>query len=177
MENEAVLLVAKVVIGLSFALSSTSKFRNLASFQRTISNFHIVPNRLIKTLSVFIMFVEFIIVLLLIINDWTSRVSFLIALGLLFVFTLGIVRVLSLHIYTSCSCFGTNQENLSYTDVVRNLLLGTCALGGFVATLHLPFEGSSLPIYSSLLLIFVGCLLTIVAVNMHQLLSLVTFKA
>lgn len=124
------LTFCRVVIGLTFGVSSVSKVLNIAQFKQAISNFHILPRWLSGVAAMLFLCSEFAIVALVFIGGPLLILGFSLALGLLLFFCLALASVLARGIRTTCNCFGASMKEVSTFDVWRNIGLMICALVG-----------------------------------------------
>jgi uncharacterized membrane protein YphA (DoxX/SURF4 family) len=124
------LAFCRVVIGLVFVMSSVSKVLNHTQFRQAVSNFHILPGRLSGVAAVLFLCGEFAVVVSVVIGGTFLLPGFYLAIFLLLLFCFALISVLHRHIRTSCNCFGSKNNSVSATDVLRNIGLITCACIG-----------------------------------------------
>ena len=126
------LAFCRVVIGLVFAISSINKTRNIAQFQQTIARFDILPASLSRPLALSFIGSEFAVVVLIAVGGFFLLPGFTLAMFLLLVFCGALLSVLARRIKISCNCFGSNEKQVSSSDLWRNGGFLLCALGGCV---------------------------------------------
>ena len=130
------LLFAAITTALAFALSSAGKATSLAAFERAISDLRLVPQRLIRPLALAVLAAESAVVALIVLGGLMPgttllRAGFLLALGLLVLFTTVLISTLARRLATSCACFGATTKPVSGWDVVRNGGLLLCSGVGY----------------------------------------------
>ena len=130
------LLFSALTTALAFALSSAGKATNLAAFQRAISDLRLVPQRLTRPIALGVLAAEIIVVTLIVLGGLVPgtallRAGFLLALGLLVLFTAVLISTLARRLATSCACFGSTTKPVSGWDVVRNGGLLLCTGAGY----------------------------------------------
>lgn len=146
-----VLAFCRVVIGFAFLISSVSKARDIAQFQRAIRNFNILPDRLSGIAASLFLCTEFVAAALVFIGGPLLFIGFFLALGLLLLFSLALQSVLARRIRTSCACFGAGGQPVSSVDVWRNLGFILCALGGIGALIWTKGSQENLNLFEWLL--------------------------
>lgn len=124
------LAFCRVVIGLVFVVSSGSKVLHISRFRQAIRNFHILPGRLSGVAAMLFLCGEFAVVVFVLIGGAFLLLGFSLAISLLLLFSFALISVLHRHIRTSCNCFGSKNNSVSTTDVLRNIGLITCACLG-----------------------------------------------
>ena len=130
------LLFSAVTTTLAFALSSAGKATSLAAFERAISDLRLLPQRLTQPAALAVLAAESAVVALIVIGGIVSgtvllRAGFLLALGLLVLFTAVLLSALARRLTTACACFGATTKPVSGWDVVRNGGLLLCAGAGY----------------------------------------------
>ena len=130
------LLFSAVTTALAFAFSSAGKATNLAAFQRAISDLRLVPQRLTRLIALGVLAAESAVVALIVLGGLVPgtallRAGFLLALGLLGLFTAVLLSALARRLGTSCAGFGATTKPVSDWDVVRNGGLLLCAGAGY----------------------------------------------
>lgn len=128
------LAFCRVVMGLVFLVSSIGKARDLDLFRQTIRTFHILPPALSGVGAIAFICGEFAVVAVIVIGGPLLMPGFLLAAGLLVLFSIALVSVLLRRIRTSCNCFGTSAKAVSPFDVWRNVGFILCALVGGALT-------------------------------------------
>ncbi len=128
------LAFCRLVIGLVFLLSFSSKVVNIQRFRLTIESFHILPKRLSGTISILFLGSELTIVICLTLGVWLLFPGFMLALLLLLLFAGSLLSILARRIYTTCNCFGTSEKPITILDIWRNAGFILCtAVGGSIA--------------------------------------------
>ncbi len=130
------LLFSALTTALAFTLSSASKATNRAAFERTIGDLRLVPQRLTQPLALAVLAAESAVVVLIVLGGIVPgtallRAGFLLALGLLVLFTAVLLSALVRRLATACACFGATTKPVSGWDVVRNGGLLLCAGAGY----------------------------------------------
>jgi len=120
-----------VTIGLVFAISSFGKVRNIQKFKQAILHFQLLPSHLSYPLAVLFLSGELAVVLFVIIGGPLLLPGFILATLLLLIFCGALASILVRRIQTACNCFGSNEKNVSYTDLWRNLGFILCASLGY----------------------------------------------
>lgn len=133
MENISPYIFAfsRCAIGLVFLISFLGKIRDMRSFQSAISNFKLLPHWLERPAALGFMTGELVVVVLLILGGSWARYGLLIALLMLVAFSVALGAVLARGIQTSCNCFGPNQQNISFYEIVRNSGFIGCTFAGW----------------------------------------------
>lgn len=169
MDSEAVLLISRAIIGFTFMLSSLSKLKNIAAFQGSISRFRIVPPRLVKALSIFLLIAEGLVALMMLLGGETLMFGFGVGLLLLIIFTFVLTLGLLTNVRNECSCFGNQSHGFSFVDVIRNLFLAAFAFGGVIVASLNSTKVTSISISESLSAILLGCVLSLCLINLSQI--------
>ena len=130
------LLFSAVTTTLAFTLSSAGKATNLAAFEQAVRDLRLVPPRLTKPVALTVLAAEIAVVILIVLGGIVPgtallRAGFLLALGLLVLFTAVLISALARRLATSCACFGSTTKPVSGWDVVRNGGLLLCAGAGY----------------------------------------------
>ncbi len=133
------LLFAAITTALAFALSSAGKVASRAAFERAIGDLRLVPPRLVSHIALAVLAAESAVVGLIVLGVLLPgtvllRAGFLLALGLLVLFTAVLLSALARRLSTSCACFGATTKPISGWDVVRNGGLLLCAGAGYWST-------------------------------------------
>jgi len=121
------------VIGLVFAWSFVSKVRNTSAFLQTIRQFQILSARLTRPVGYLFLFGEIAVALSMVVGNKLLSWGFLLGTFLLTLFCVALSSVLLRKVETSCNCFGASRSPVSYFDLVRNIGLIGCSLGGYSA--------------------------------------------
>ncbi|HZU71057.1 MAG TPA: MauE/DoxX family redox-associated membrane protein [Ktedonobacteraceae bacterium] len=130
-----VLAFCRVAIGLVFLFSGMGKLRDLSQFQRTITNFRLLPAQMSYPTSLLFVSAEVAVVLLIALGGKFLLPGFLLALLLLLIFVGAIISVITRQIQTPCNCFGSNEKPVTQADIWRDTAFLLCAFGGSVLTL------------------------------------------
>ena len=130
------LLFSAITTALAFALSSAGKATSRTAFERAIGDLRLVPRRLTQPIALGVLAAEMAVVVLIIIGGLVPgtallRAGFLLALGLLVLFTAVLLSALARRLATACACFGSTTKPVSGWDVVRNGGLLLCAGAGY----------------------------------------------
>lgn len=133
------LLFSAVTTTLAFTLSSAGKATNLAAFEQAVRDLRLVPPRLTKPVALTVLAAEIAVVILIVLGGIVPgtallRAGFLLALGLLVLFTAVLISTPARRLATSCACFGATTKPVSGWDVVRNGGLLLCAGAGYWST-------------------------------------------
>jgi len=139
-----VLAFCRIVTALIFAMSFGSKILALSAFERSIAQFAILPPRLSQTAARSLLVIELLIVLMIVIGGPLLLSGFVLAIGLLLIFSGALALVLARGVKTSCNCFGPSENLVSPHDIWRNVGLIVCAFGGCGATVISQSTQSSL---------------------------------
>lgn len=157
------LMIARMVVAFTFAISLVGKVRNLSSFEEAISRFEILPKWLDRSAAILFLSAELVVVILLLIGGKLLWLGFALAFFLLLVFSVALTSVIMRQIRTECNCFGSSNGIISPVHLWRNGGLLLCALTGWVIV----SMGSTTPTITLLKasdLIFVGMLTLVVFV-------------
>jgi hypothetical protein len=119
-----------MIIGLTLLISLIPKVKYRKSFEKTITNFAIIPKYFSGLLSKMIFIAEFAIIVLLIIGYKLQFYGFIFGSALFLVYSIALISVLARGINTSCNCFGPDNQNVSKFHVFRSIIfLCICFLG------------------------------------------------
>ena len=129
------LVFCRVTIGLVFAISSFSKARDFAQFQRALLSFQLLSKRLSRLAALLFLGGESAVVLLIIIGGPVLLPGFALAILLLLIFCVALTLVLIRRLYISCHCFGSSNKPVTRVDIWRNVGFLLCAGGGCEALL------------------------------------------
>lgn len=130
------LLFSAVTTALAFALSSAGKATSRAAFEQAIRDLRLVSPRLTKPVALAVLAAESAVVVLIVLGGLVPgtallRAGFLLALGLLVLFTAVLISTLARRLAASCACFGATTKPVSGWDVIRNGGLLLCAGAGY----------------------------------------------
>ncbi len=120
-----VLVLARLLVGITFVLSFVAKLRDVQSFRNAVEDFQVVPRRLVAPTAVAVLAVEATVAASMLTTGWALATGFVLAVGMLAAFSLAIGLVLRRRLEVSCNCFGSPTTKVSAVDLVRN---GTFAL-------------------------------------------------
>ena len=125
-----VLAFCRVVIGVAFLVSSTSKVIDFPGFKEAVRAFRLLPTQLSSSAAFLFLCSEVAVVVLLVLGGSFLLPGFALAIGLLSLFSCALVTVVIRRIRTACHCFGPGSKEVSLVDVWRNLGFLACALVG-----------------------------------------------
>ncbi len=163
----------RVAIAALFLFSATSKTVNLQSFQRTISNFRLLPNLLIKAMSWSFLIGEFLIAIVMIIGGESLLLGFGLAAILLLVFTFALASALIRKLPTSCNCFGSYKKPVSAFDLARNSgIIGFALIGGLIEKNSTTI--TSLQLLEYIPIIFIALASVLVMINLEEIIKTFT---
>ena len=128
-----VLTFFRVVIGLTFAVSSGSKTLHISQFRQTVLSFHLLPRRLSGIAALLFLCCEFVVTGFVAIGGRLLLPGFFLAIILLLIFCGVLASVLARRLSLPCNCFGPSEKPVTITDVWRNVGFIFCALGGCAA--------------------------------------------
>ena len=160
----------RFVIAGVFAVSVVAKLRNRSDFEETLAKIPWVPSALYTGLFAAVLTSEFLVVAGLM---WDASVlySFCLAIVLLLAFTSVLVWIVVNKIKTSCSCFGSNKKQVSWSDVCRNLVLLGIAVSGTI--IYAYSGGYAQPHIEDMALAFVmAMVVTIVLIKADSIIDL-----
>ncbi len=106
---------------LLFTVSFFSKIFRFESFPIIIDRFEILPSKYNWPTAILIVTVEFVIILLLVLNNRFLSLGFTLATILLSVFSGILTLTLTRDLNVSCGCFGANDDRITVYDLGRNL--------------------------------------------------------
>ncbi|MEV0650406.1 MauE/DoxX family redox-associated membrane protein [Phytomonospora sp. NPDC050363] len=133
---EYLALACRALIGAVFLVSAATKLTSpvrYRSFQRATRRMRVVPRALVKQTAVLVVVAEVAIVVLMAIPLTVSALAgFVVALGLLGGFTVGIVVAVRDGDTEPCSCFGKSTTPMGPQHVGRNAFLLLVAAAGLV---------------------------------------------
>lgn len=167
---------AKIFIMLTFAYSAYSKSRDLDDFANAISNFKVLPDIFIRPAAYVFTSLEFAVVVLILAGGRLQQAGFLLAVGLLVIFTLALIRVLRKGIRTKCNCFGRREQDISEYDVGRNVVIIIVILAGLF-TDQIGNATSNLELVEKLLLTMISIALAILIASGKTIALMIRDKA
>jgi len=130
MESASVLIFCRWAIGLTFAVSAVGKAASMPSFRDAITDFAVVPARLRGAAAVAAVGSEGLAAAGVAAGGDFASAGFALALALLAVFSAALAVVLRKKAKVSCNCFGSSERQVSWYDLGRNAVLGTCCAVG-----------------------------------------------
>lgn len=163
MEAEHALLVARVVVGLTFLVSATGKLRDLASFKAAVEDFDLVPRRWASIGAPAIVALELAVVAAMGIGGPLLVPGFAAAGAAVVLFAAALTIALRRHKLVSCNCFGAATTRVSGYDIVRNAGLIAVALAG--ALTAPAAEDAGIPAAEVAVLALTAAGVTLVALN------------
>lgn len=125
------LMFCRIAIASVFAASASGKASDITAFRDTVSNFQLLPSSWSRVVALLFLGAELAVVPLMAIGGKLLAAGFILAAGLLAVFSAALVAALWRNIRMTCNCFGRTERRISSYDVVRNMLLILCSLVGF----------------------------------------------
>lgn len=125
-------IFCRSVVLLVFAISFVSKVRARAAFQQTITTFALLPRQFSGPVATLFLTAEALVVVLTILAGPFLLPGYLLAAGLLLLFSAALLSVLIRRISSTCSCFGPTTTPISSIDIVRNTGFIACSFGGCV---------------------------------------------
>ena len=126
------LAFCRVALGLVFLFSSFGKIRRMGAFVQAIQRFRLLPVSLSAPAAVLFLCGGCLVVLCLGTGGSFLLPGFGLALLLLLLFSSALVSVIIRNIHASCNCFGSNEKEVTQTDLWRNAGFILCTLGGCV---------------------------------------------
>ncbi|MDE2994195.1 MAG: hypothetical protein OXU67_09965 [Chloroflexota bacterium] len=168
------LLFSAITMALAFTLSSAGKATNRAAFERTIGDLRLVPQRLTQPLALAVLAAESAVVVLIVLGGLVPgtallRAGFLLALGLLVLFTAVLLSTLARRLTTSCACFGATTKPVSGWDVVRNGGLLLCAGAGYWSAVEPTAALHPLPLAEWGLVAIVAVIFVLIGVQLGEI--------
>jgi Methylamine utilisation protein MauE len=125
-----ILAFCRVAIALLFALAFAGKIRNIRAFQEAVVDFRLLPANWSKKLAVVFLTGEFLACACVVSGGFLLLAGFLLATGLLMLFSAGLLTVIQRRMKITCNCFGWTDRRVSGYDIVRNAVLILCSLSG-----------------------------------------------
>jgi hypothetical protein len=139
-----VLVGARVLIGLVFAVSALTKVHNrrsFAAFRSSIIDMRLLPEPLVTPVAVTVVATELAIPALLL-TPATPAAGFVLAVLLLAAFSIGVARVLAAGTTASCRCFGVSAAPFGRHHLYRNGALAVVAAAGLLAAVRSASPGA-----------------------------------
>lgn len=130
MTLSSLLIFCRLTIGLTFAWAVFGKLRDLSAFQAAVVDFRVLPPALSRSAAWVSLLAECAIILMLGMGKTLLLPGFVLAAGLLMLFSVALGLVLRRNRQVSCNCFGVTKRRVSPYDVARNLLLMVGSLVG-----------------------------------------------
>lgn len=124
------LMFCRVTIALVFALAFTGKIRDIKAFQEAMVDFRLLPANWSRRLAWVVLVAEPATCLLVVIGGSVLLAGFLLATGLLALFSTALLLVMYRKMKVTCNCFGWTDRRVSAYDLARNTLFILCSLLG-----------------------------------------------
>jgi len=124
-----ILAFCRVAIALVFALAFAGKIRDIRAFQEAVVDFRLLPSNWSRKLAVVFLAMEFLACAW-VVSGLLLLAGFLLATGLLMLFSAGLLTVIRRRMKITCNCFGWTDRRVSGYDLVRNAVLILCSLSG-----------------------------------------------
>lgn len=156
-------MVCRVSIALVFALSARGKARDMAGFEAAIGDFRVFPRGWSRMVARGVVGAELAVVVSMSIGGRVLLVGFLLAGGLLTVFSVALMSVLRRNLRVACNCFGPTERRVSPYDVARNALLIGC---GAVGIWTFGASVTTLPVLETVLACAVAASLAVLLTNL-----------
>jgi putative oxidoreductase len=139
----AVLLVARIGLGILFVVAGAAKVRAPSAFAIEIVNYRFLPE-LAPYLAVALPPLEILTGLTLVAAPavW-RRAAAVCATGLLLMFTVAVTSAVARGMDISCGCFGGASESVTWLTVLRDLLLLAAAAAVVIFPRMRPREGAA----------------------------------
>jgi hypothetical protein len=137
------LVFCRVAIASVFALSAGGKALDVVRFEESVSDFRLLPTGWSKAAAWIFIFLEFVVVLAMVVGGGALPIGFVLALALLAVFSAALGVTLRRGLRVSCNCFGHTERRVSPYDVGRNGVLIACSLVGATTSVSSPPPPSS----------------------------------
>lgn len=139
-----VLVFCRWAVGLTFAASALGKATAMDVFRDSVHDLGGVPGRRVPLVASAVVALETLAAVLMLLGRPGAVAGFVLATGLLVVFTAVLVRALTQRRQVSCNCFGRQQRRISWYDVGRNGALLAVCVGGMVAAVVVSGRGPDL---------------------------------
>lgn len=139
-----VLVFCRWAVGLTFAASALGKATAIDAFRDSVHDLGGVPGRRVKPVASAVVALETLAAALMLFGRPGAIAGFVLAAGLLAVFTAVLVRALTQRRQVSCNCFGRQQRRISWYDVGRNAALVAVCAAGVVAAVVVSGPGPDL---------------------------------
>lgn len=163
------LIFCRAALILVFAISFARKVVNIAQFQSTISNFHLLPSQMSKGAALAFLGGEGSVILCLVFGSAFLVSGFTLASLLLLIFSGALVTVLVRKIATSCNCFGSSEKQVSLTDIWRNILFLFCALGGLALLMQIGGAQTSIDFVAYLESAICATIFVVFLLQLHEI--------
>ncbi len=131
---EAVLLIARVVVGGTLLVALVAKLRDLPSFRAAVRGYRVVPRRFERPVVLAVLGLEAGVTALLAARA-SAPLGLAAAAALLTGFAIATARVVARGDRVPCGCFGRSSAPVGRAHVWRNALLASTAAAGLVAGL------------------------------------------
>jgi uncharacterized membrane protein YphA (DoxX/SURF4 family) len=161
------LVAARCLLGLVFAVSAFGKLRSPAAFRAEFAGMAVVPGPAVGPVAALVIVLEAAVPVLLIVPA-TVPAGLLLAAALLVAFSVGIAVTLARGTGAACRCFGAAGSPFGRRHLLRNGLLVALAAGAAAAGADtLP------PVPGALLSSFAGLVAALLVVGFDDLAALV----
>lgn len=127
-----ILFFFRVMIGLTFLWSLRGKFMDLARFERTVSDFQVLPIRFIRLATIAVLIGEGVVGVCMLMGGDLLGLGFALAVMMLSLFSVMLALVLRRKIAITCNCFGSSKKQVSGYELWRNAVLIFCASSGLI---------------------------------------------
>lgn len=167
-----ILTFCRIVTGFVFVASFWGKVQNINQFVQTITNFKLLHSRYSRPLALLFLLGETTVVALLFVGKQLLPAAFGLAALLLVAFSVALISILVRNIQTSCNCFGSDPNPVTYADVGRNVGLILIVVFGIVASKLVGQTGGQLTAVDSLLMAIAAAIFLIIWLNLRDVLQL-----
>ena len=162
----------RILLGLIFLLSSTSKLRDMVGFRKTMNNFQILPTQFNRFASWLFVGSEIMVVILFVVGGSALLAGFLLAAFLLTIFSLVLVSVWVRKLPTSCHCFGSSTRVVSLFDIWRNVGLLLCSFSGLLILVEIQQNTAPLDLFAWLLIGGLAVIVVLVWTQLSEIIQL-----
>lgn len=132
--NKYISLIFRMVLGAMFVTVAMTKIPNPEKFANEIGNYNLLPNISLNMMALFLPWLELITGMLLIFGYKVKENSFLI-LGMLVVFTLGVLSAMARGLDINCGCYSEIAvKKVGWEKVLENTGLIIMALYLFLTS-------------------------------------------
>jgi len=130
LQNNYVVLLARVVLGVLFIVASSDKVSDTAAFAVSIDSYKLLPHDASLVAATVLPWMELVSGVLLVLGVW-HRGAGLLLFGLLAVFTVAVASALVRGLDITCGCFtqDPNAAKIGWQKIIENLgLIGLSIL-------------------------------------------------